>query len=222
MVDALRRVKSLSKDKILHDVIIKKDHYLCEESINAQLSYAQKKSEDMMNKARQAFSEHQREGYQDGLNAAKNDMAECQLKAYREVNQMIQSAETELLGLLTVMIKKLFDEAEDEHLLAGMVRTALATVRDQYRVSIRINSAVKEKIHSALFDGVDQRAIAEHIELVVDSSLSGDECVVETDTGIIQCSLSDQLERLQRLILNLPPSATPQRLAQSDLMGLAH
>ena len=183
---------------------IKAEEILSDASSEAEqiLSSAQEQAAAIRETARQ-------EGYDEGvsraaeeINSRKEQLArefeEKEMQLQREYEEQKQQIEPELVEVLTEVFRQVtLTVAQDNqdiilHLINGVMRNSetsrdfvIKAAPDDYKFLVNNQG----KIYCAMSKEV-------HIDIVEDLSLKRNECTIETDTGVFNCSLDIELNNL--------------------------
>lgn len=155
--------------------------------------------------SREITERAKKEGFQEGLmkgtaetNAIKEQLAKEKEKQDMEYRRQIELLEPELVHVILEVFSKVFDVIleEKEDVIQHLIAKAVSQIENSYEFIIRVSKEDYERV----MDGKDK--IFEEIpristlEIVKDISLKKNQCLIETDGGVFDCSLDTQLERL--------------------------
>ncbi len=146
-----------------------------------------------------------KEGYQEGRNLAKDELeiAKQQLKAQEEkikndYESRIKNFEPVIVDLLISYIKRitgvLLEDKKD--IILYLIEQELLNIESSNTYLIRVSKDDYDMVHSKKNEiSWNVRENAE-IEIIEDKMLSRAQCMIETDSRIIDCSLDVQLKNL--------------------------
>ena len=191
------------------------DEILERANIDAQkiIDEANAAANDVLNNVNQQAEdireEAKRQGYNDGINAAEAEIEnikntlqaeseQIKLNLKEEYDRYKAEVEPELVEVLTEVFRKVtLTVAEDNkdiimHLINGVMRKA----ENSHEFVIRVSSDDYKflvnnqgKIYCAISKEVS-------IDIVEDNTMQANECIIETDNGIFNCSLDIELDNL--------------------------
>ena len=184
------------------------------------LAEAHAQAETILNQADQE-AENIREnakntGYQEGRQCLESELAaqrEQLQNEYQRKQETLQdefrekqkNMEKDLVDVILEVFNKVFHIQFDnkKHILMYLIDDAILNIEGDKKFRIKVaNSNVmflenhKEEILERVGAGIE-------IEIVADSSMDGNSCVIETDSGVFDCSLGVQLENLIKDIKSL-------------------
>lgn len=183
------------------------------------LENARKQAEEMVAKAKadaeQILEQAQKNGYEKGYEEALK-------QAEEEMKQHLASKEAELLERQTVMeqeyqaemeylepklldailqvVNKVFHVQFDDkkEILLYLVQNTVQNIEGSSRFRIRVGDAQRFFIENHKEEIMEHVGKDVSVEIVSDALLDGDDCIIETDTGIFECGLGVQLENLMK------------------------
>ncbi len=160
-----------------------------------------------------AYKEAEQKGYYEGNSRAQEELnlKQAQLEAEhntrkealeQEYSELKESIEPELIEVITDVFRKVTGVVSEDnqeiilHLINGVMHNAdgnrdyvIKVSPDDYRFLIDNQG----KIYCAMSRGVN-------IDIVEDVTLKKNQCMIETDTGIFDCSLDIELDNLIKSI----------------------
>ncbi len=148
------------------------------------------------------------DGYQEGLQkanaeaeAVRREYAQKEQELLRQYNEKLEEMEPHLMQQLTAVYEHVFDVelSQYRNILQHLITNTLRSVEmsDHYliHVSEQDYSYVSMQKAQIIEDGCVKNAT---LEIVEDRTLGKNECLIETEDGIFDCSLSTQLTELKR------------------------
>jgi len=135
---------------------------------SALLDAARQKAADMERAALEAYEEKKREGYADGLEEGKLEHAEKMMET------IISSVE----------------------FIEGIESTLVNVVRGQQKVTVRVAPADEAAVLEAMA-GMTAGGGNSFMTVIADARLERDSCILESELGVVDASLSTQLRALE-------------------------
>lgn len=137
----------------------------------------------------------QKEGFEEGLKRWNAQIAFLE----KEVLNVRKEMETTLVPLATAAVKKIIGKELElkPETIVDIVATALKTVSQHHRIAIYVNRADLEIVEEARGR---LKEIFEHLHSMSISARDDVEsggCIIETEVGIINAQLSNQLQALE-------------------------
>jgi len=157
----------------------------------------QRQHDDIIRLAKDAFLQEQQRGYRDGTEAAKLEQAGNMMEIVGNTVEYFARIETQMVELVLDAVKRIVTDFDDRERVITVVRNSLSMVRSQKHLTLRVHPAQVANVHAQL---EDLRAIYPNItmiDVIGDEQRKLDECVVESDIGSIEASMSGQLDTLR-------------------------
>ena len=163
---------------------------------SALLDAARQKAADMERAALEAYEEKKREGYADGLEEGKLEHAEKMMETIISSVEFIEGIESTLVNVANQSIRKIIGEMEDKERIVAIVRNALSVVRGQQKVTVRVAPADEAAVLEAMA-GMTAGGGNSFMTVIADARLERDSCILESELGVVDASLSTQLRALE-------------------------
>lgn len=173
---------------------------------DALLADANMRSEEILQTARE---DGRKKGYEEGrtqikeeleteYSQKKEELERLERKLQGDYNQELQNLEPKLMDVILTVVEKVFhiQFGDKREILLYLVDNTLANIDGCREFRIRVGSGQKDFLEMHQDEMLDRIGHDMSIEIVSDQSLSDGQCVIETDTGIFDCSLGVQLENL--------------------------
>ncbi|WP_044912605.1 FliH/SctL family protein [Butyrivibrio sp. WCE2006] len=179
------------------------------DNANAQANEIAKNAETLKN---QAIEEGRNAGYEEGKRkaeeeidqmkaAAEAEIAEERKKQQADFQQLIASIEPDMVDTLTQIYEHVFnvDLRENKDIILHLIRTTLGKVESGSDIILHISSDDYDLV-------IDERATLDEamaspnstLEIIEDPLLNENECIIESDGGVFDCSLGVELSELSR------------------------
>ena len=187
-------------DQIIDDARAEADQILQEAKDQAEANKAQ-----IFEEARQAGHD---EGYGQGLaeaEAMKAELAEKEQAMMAEYEQMIAELEPAMIDLLSDIYGHVIgvDLQDKKEIIFYLLQNALQNTDTTVDIMIHVSKDDYEYISSnkdALFEGIPG---ADNTEIVPDITLNQGQAMIDTGSGIFDCSVGTELEGLRKQMLLL-------------------
>ncbi len=164
----------------------------------AALAAARNQADQILSQAQAAFEAEQRRGFVQGQEEARLEAAEKLIENVARQVDFFARLEGRMVDLVMDAVRTVIHGYDDKERVLITVRNVLAVARSQKQVTVRLAPAavvgVREQVEllKAEFPGI------EVIEILADTRLEGDACVLETEIGVVEASLETQLTALRQ------------------------
>ena len=183
-------------DEILNNAQIQADQILAE---------ARSEADQMkQNAIEQGLQEGHDEGYNQGLQEVEDLKAQIALQKEeqdREYKKLTDAIEPDMVDVLTQIYEHVFavDFKGNKNIILHLVKSTLSHIEGNSNLIVHVSSddydmIIDEKEH--LQEMVTNPNV--HMEIVEDPLLKEDECTIETENGVFDCSVGTELEELSR------------------------
>ncbi len=183
-----------------------------EKSANDILEQAKEKAKQIIDDAmieaealkKDNFEEAKNEGYAQGYDLAQRDVEELrqalaiQMQANNEEyeNKLCQ-LETDMIDIITQILENLTGiEIDDKDVILHVIHRTFSGIEHSAEYLIRVSPQDYQIVNdnvSNLYECVREGA---NIEVVSDDKLDKNQCLIETDSNVIDCSLDEQIRNV--------------------------
>ena len=186
-------------DQILNDAQVQANQIVADARAQADQILSQAREEGH----RQGYDE----GFQEGMSKSEDKIEKTLQKKEKELEaryeRMTQSVEPEMVDTLTRIYEHVFNVSfkDDKEIILHLLQTALSRIESSGSLLIHISPDDYDMITDAK-EQLMQNVVSPDtvLELVEDPTLKENECIIETDGGIFDCSVGVELEELGRKI----------------------
>ena len=161
------------------------------------LDNAHAQAEAILAGAREAFEAERRRGYEDGKQEALLDQAEKMIETVSRTVEYFAGVENEMVDLVMASVRKVVDGFDDREKVMIVVRNALAVVRNQKQMTLRLHPAEIESVRERINDILAAYPGVGYLDLLADARLGRGACILESQIGMVEASLEGQIEALR-------------------------
>jgi type III secretion protein L len=140
----------------------------------------------------------QRRAYFDGRAAgaahAQAEAVKHILDAQKQARELVAASELRIVELAIAIVARIVPRLEQNELVAALAGEALAAIRDERHIAVRVSAAAEKATRAMLERWQSAHPEVETVELIIDASLDSMTCVVETELGRIEVGWAEQLE----------------------------
>ena len=155
------------------------------------------KCRNMQEEMDNAYHEAVREGYKEGLAGAEHDYAAEINGALIDRAEIIDQVEYSLVDMLISSLKTILGDLGVDRTLRGIATNALRKAGRAQFARLRVHPDRVEGVQDAVQRVKKQFEGLEWIEVVADTSLQPEDCLLQTPAGILDFSLETQLRVLE-------------------------
>jgi type III secretion protein L len=133
----------------------------------------------------------------EGREAALLDQSEKMIETVGRTVEYFAGVENEMVELVMQAVRRVVDSFDDREKVMIVVRNALAVVRNQKQMTLRLHpdevEIVRQRVNEllALYPGIG------YLDMVADGRLDRGACILESEIGMVEASLEGQLQALR-------------------------
>lgn len=157
-----------------------------------------------------------RQGYEEGTVAATEELsgrqaeldtvfAERQSTLEADYAKKRETMEHDLVDVILEVFNKVFHIQFDnkKDILMYLIDNAIMNIEGEKQFRIKVASGNVEFLENHKEEILDRVGHDIELEMIADSTMDGNDCIIETDSGVFDCSLGAQLENLIKDIRSL-------------------
>ncbi|KAB0596020.1 HrpE/YscL family type III secretion apparatus protein [Castellaniella defragrans] len=162
------------------------------------LAQARAQADAILAGAQEAFEAERRRGYEDGRQEALLDQAEKMIETVSRTVDYFAGVENEMVDLVMAAVRKVVDGFDDREKVMVVVRNALAVVRNQKQMTLRLHPDDVEVVRARINDILAAYPGVGYLDLLPDARLARGACILESEIGMVEASLEGQIEAVRR------------------------
>lgn len=147
-----------------------------------------------------AFEAEQRRGYLEGREQAKLEQSGNMIDIISRTIDYFAKVEAQMVDLVLEAVRRIINDFDDRKKIEKVVENCLCLVRNQQQIMIKVHPDRAEEVQEGIHNFRRKFPAIEQIEVVPDSQLATDACVIESDIGRVEASLSGQIEALRKTL----------------------
>lgn len=176
------------------------NHYLGSQEL---VEAAEKKALDIITSANNEFEKQKQLGFAHGMEEAKQQQAQMMLTTINQCHQYFIDQTPIIAELVMRAMKQLVDDFDDVELTLHMTRKALSTVTNQRKVTLHVAPALVEEVKAQLAQLMKQFPETSYVEVVADQRVEPGGCLLETQVGVIDATIENQISAIESLLFDL-------------------
>ena len=192
-MDKFISVKSLDSQLSPGQKVVKSVDYQQLVKYEELLQEVVRRDKERQIEANKAFNKSIEHGMAEGLEQANQRLTEQLLTFTLKMHESLSQVEQSLVEVVIEAVQKIVRDFDNETLVKNTVRSSLELVRSGKKLTVRVHPQMQEVVAEQLSDL--QKSIS-HVEVLSDSVLKLDECILESDVGIVNASVELQVEAL--------------------------
>lgn len=177
--------------------IVRADAYASLVDAEAMLALARVQADAIVAGAQAAFVAEQERGYADGRESALMDQAEKMIETVGRTVDYFTNVENEMIDLVMMAVRKVVDGFDDREKTLIVVRNALAVVRNQKQMTLRLHPDEVDTVRARVNDLLAAYPGVGYLDILADGRLSTGSCILESEIGLVEASLEAQIAALR-------------------------
>lgn len=180
----------------------------------AYQSIEQLKTEAYHEGFQKGFSQGTQEGNAAVLENAEAQITEARMQseeiiltARRQANEMLQTAEVQIVDIALNIARKILKREIDENpmTILPIVKEALRKVMDQDSIVLRVNPDDTELLEHARRDLQHMIGGEKKLSIIADHTVSSGSCMIDTQSGTVDASIDTQLAVIKQALQDVMP-----------------
>jgi type III secretion protein L len=162
------------------------------------LAQARAQADAIVGGAQAAYEQESRRGYEEGRESALLDQAEKMIETVGRTVEYFAGVENEMVELVMAAVRKVVDGFDDREKVMVVVRNALAVVRNQKQMTLRLNPAEVDMVREQINDLLAAYPGVGYLDILADGRLARGACILESEIGMVEASLEGQIQALRQ------------------------
>lgn len=165
---------------------------------NEIIDAAKKEAEKIIHAARQEYESKKKQGYQDGVKAAKMDMSDQMVQAVARNVDYLGSVEDKITSLIVDAVSKIIGSIDSRELIVRLVKKSLSTSIAEKQIQLRVHRDDAETVRQQMDSILKEFPQVSFLEVIGDKNLEKGSCILESETGTVDASIGVQLSAIER------------------------
>jgi type III secretion protein L len=182
--------------------VLKAEHFVAFRDAQELVADAQTQHETIIASAQAAYEAERRRGYADGLAEAKREQAGSMIEIVCHTVEYFSRVESRMVDLVLDSVRKIVGDFDDRTRVVAVVRGALSLVRTEKHLLLRVHPDQVEAVRVKLTDLLSVFPAIEFIDVCGDAGLAQDACAIESDIGIVEANIPNQIDIMRKSFEN--------------------
>lgn len=178
--------------------VLRAAEYLAWADAGQLMAQARARADEIIGGFQAAFEAERRRGYDEGHEAALLDQAEKMIETVGRTVEYFAGVENEMVELVMSAVRKVVDGFDDREKVMAVVRNALAVVRNQKQMTLRLNPAEVDTVRERINDLLAAYPGVGYLDILADGRLARGACILESEIGMVEASLEGQIQALRQ------------------------
>ncbi|HSV47688.1 MAG TPA: HrpE/YscL family type III secretion apparatus protein, partial [Ramlibacter sp.] len=158
---------------------------------------ARAQADAIVAEATAAFEAEKQRGYQEGQEEARLEQAEQMIENVSRTIDYFSKVEGRMVDLVMQAVQKIISDFDDSERVVITVRNVLSVVRNQKQMTLRLNPQQVDLVKARVNDLLAAYPGVGYLDIVADSRLKPDACILESEIGLVEASMEGQIAALR-------------------------
>lgn len=177
--------------------IVRREDYMAWTRAHDIVIAAQAHATAILADAHNIFEQERRRGYEEGDRQARRQQAEKIIETVGQTVDYLSRFEHEIIDLVMGAVRKIVDGFDDEDAVMAVARNAIAIARNQKQITLRLNPSQVDIVRSRLDELLAVFPVVGYVDIRDDPRVRKGGCILESEIGLIEAHLDDQIEALR-------------------------
>ena len=160
---------------------------------------AEAEARRIRDKAKAAFEEERKRGYEKGLQDGKLEIAMQKLEQVDQSVAFMESVEGKMANIVMKALRSFVVEVGDKEMVVNIVRKTMnAVIRTQRHVTLKVAPEMAQVVKDRVAALRKDYPTVESFDVVEDERLKGPACILETEAGVADASVESQFAAIER------------------------
>lgn len=160
---------------------------------------AEAEARRIRDKAKAAFEEERKRGYEKGLQDGKLEIAMQKLEQVDQSVAFMESVEGKMADIVMKALRSFVVEVGDKEMVVNIVRKTMnAVIRTQRHVTLKVAPEMAQVVKDRVAALRKDYPTVESFDVVEDERLKGPACILETEAGVADASVESQFAAIER------------------------
>lgn len=188
--------------------IVRREDWLVWAAAEAAVQAARDEAAAITRAAQSAFEAERRRGHAEGLEQAQLEQAERLIEQVSRTVDHFARVEQRMVELVMQAVQRVIGELAERERVVAVVKGALAVVRNQKQVTLRVAPPQLALVQAALNELLAAYPGIGYLDVVADARLEADACILDSEIGIVEASVQGQLLAMRRAFATVLGSRT--------------
>ncbi|MDR2769264.1 MAG: type III secretion system stator protein SctL [Puniceicoccales bacterium] len=164
------------------------------------IQQANMQAELIINDAKKTYEEEKQRGFQEGTDASQEKHIAMLFNMLAGGVDYLSKLEQTLIDVVQSITEKILGECPAHERITALVKNALKSVPNGQFLKIHVPPEQAITLKTKIDELLQAQPHLERIEIEGNNAMQNDQCILETETGILDASLDVQLNTLMKAI----------------------
>ncbi|MDR2436365.1 MAG: HrpE/YscL family type III secretion apparatus protein [Puniceicoccales bacterium] len=192
--------KLVSAKQLIADAKVERDGIIKRaQDENAKIiARANGEAKKIINEAKATYESEKKRGYDDGISSGKEEMADQLMELATKSADSFAKLEKDVIDVVARAIKKILGDVDKNELITSVVKNALKMVKSQKQAVLKVAPSEATFLRDRVVELTKDTPGIEFLDVVSDAHLAPGSCLLETDLGVVDASVSVQIAAIEK------------------------
>ena len=161
------------------------------------LEQARAEAQRIQEQALREREEERQRGYEEGLAQAQLEQVERMMETAERTVTYFAGMEQRIVELVMQALRRVVADFSDTERVTMVVKSGLAVMRNQKQLTLRISPEHADAVRANATHLLETFPGVGMIDIVPDPRLKGDATILESELGVVQASMAQQLNAIE-------------------------
>jgi type III secretion protein L len=161
------------------------------------LEEARQEALALVSQAQAELEAHRQRGFEQGMQEALLEQSERMIENATRMVEFFSSVEQRMVGLVMAAVRKIIMDFDDTERVVAVVTSGLAVMRNQKQLTLRLPPEHVEAVRVRATQLLERFPGIGMLDFVGDSRLKGDAAILESEIGVVEASIEQQLKAIE-------------------------
>lgn len=181
--------------------VLKRSAYAALIEAEEIIAAARAEAEKIRSEVQGEYDRQKEQGYQDGMEKANAEQAERMVEFMERSARYFAKVEDVLVDVVMRALRKVIGDFDQRDVVARAVHKALENTQKEGAVTVRVSPAQADVVQDRIRNALENHPQLRFLEVLPDSRLPADGCILETEVGIVDATLETQLKAIEKVLI---------------------
>lgn len=203
-----------------HDKVVRSHEFLAHRLAEELVHDAFLEHHSIVHAAERAFVTEQIRGYKEGFESAQKEQAMRMTEIVSRTIDYIGTVEKQLADLIFLAVKQILSDFNEQDKILSVAKTAISAMRSQKSITLKVHADNVEFLQKEIAEIKQAFPNINHIEVIAQGNVSPESCVVSTEIGSAEASISTQVEALRSALTNVFRKPRDNEIEAQSALGI--
>lgn len=164
---------------------------------------ANEKAEKIVEDAKKSKKKEEKRGYSEGLETGKQEISNVMMDFVTKSANSFSKLEQDVSEVVKVALRKIIGKIDKTELIVNVVKNSLQKIKMQKQATLKVAPTEAQLLRDKMSEITKDTPVLEFLDICADAHLQPGSCILETELGVIDASVSVQLEAMESALMKM-------------------